>query len=152
MWGDHLFRLVDTAGIRSKARTQRGPEVLSVVQARKRVEECDVALLVLDASEGPTAQDASVAAFAHGEGKGIVLVANKWDVASEEGPEASKRFEVAVRDFHRERCSPGTLRNARHVAGVTDGCAENSKNGHHDRYGYDQTITALIDVNLLFHW
>ena len=55
--GDHLFRLVDTAGIRSKARTQRGPEVLSVVQARKRVEECDVALLVLDASEGPTAQD-----------------------------------------------------------------------------------------------
>ena len=95
---DHLFRLVDTAGIRSKARTERGPEVLSVVQARKRVEECDVALLVLDASEGPTAQDASVAAFAHGEGKGIVLVANKWDVASEEGPEASKRFEAAVRD------------------------------------------------------
>ena len=96
--GDHLFRLVDTAGIRSKARTQRGPEVLSVVQARKRVEECDVALLVLDASEGPTAQDASVAAFAHEEGKGIVVVANKWDLASEEGPEASKRFEAAVRD------------------------------------------------------
>jgi len=93
-----LFRLVDTAGIRSKARTERGPEVLSVVQARKRIEECDVALLVLDGSEGPTAQDASVAAFAHEEGKAIVIVANKWDVASEAGPEASKRFEAAVRD------------------------------------------------------
>jgi GTP-binding protein len=96
--GGHLFRLVDTAGIRRKAKTERGPEVLSVVQARKRIEECDVVLLVLDGSEGPTGQDASVAAYAHEEGKGIVLLANKWDVASEAGPEASKRFEAAVRD------------------------------------------------------
>jgi GTP-binding protein len=96
--GDNVFRLVDTAGIRRKAKTERGPEVLSVVQARKRIEECDVALLVLDASEGPTAQDASVASYAHEEGKGIVVVANKWDLASEEGEEASKRFETAVRD------------------------------------------------------
>ena len=93
-----VYRLVDTAGIRRKAKTERGPEVLSVVQARKRIEECDVALLVLDASEGPTAQDASVASYAHEEGKGIVIVANKWDLASEEGPEASKRFEAQVRD------------------------------------------------------
>jgi GTP-binding protein len=96
--GGRVFRLVDTAGIRRKAKTRRGPEVLSVVQARKRIEDCDVALLVLDASEGPTAQDASVASYAHQEGKGIVIVANKWDLASEEGPEASKRFEAAVRE------------------------------------------------------
>ena len=93
-----IFRLVDTAGIRRKAKTERGPEVLSVVQARKRIADCDVAVLVLDASEGPTAQDAAVASYAHEEGKGIVLVANKWDLAAEEGPEASKRFEAAVRD------------------------------------------------------
>jgi GTP-binding protein len=93
-----VFRLVDTAGIRRKAKTERGPEVLSVVQARKRIADCDVALLVLDASEGPTAQDAAVASYAHEEGKGIVLVANKWDLAAAEGPEASKRFETAVRD------------------------------------------------------
>jgi GTP-binding protein len=93
-----VFRLVDTAGIRRKAKTERGPEVLSVVQARKRIADCDVAVLVLDASEGPTAQDAAVASYAHEEGKGIVLVANKWDLAAEEGPEASKRFEAAVRD------------------------------------------------------
>ncbi len=93
-----VFRLVDTAGIRRKAKTERGPEVLSVVQARKRIEDCDVAVLVLDASQGPTAQDASVASYAHEEGKGIVVVANKWDLAAAEGPEASKRFEAMVRE------------------------------------------------------
>lgn len=96
--GGRVFRLVDTAGIRRKAKTEQGPEVLSVVSARKRVEECDVALLVLDAFDGPTSQDASVAAFAHEEGKGLVIVANKWDLAEGLGPEASERFEAAVRD------------------------------------------------------
>ncbi len=108
--GGQLFRLVDTAGIRRKAKTERGPEVLSVVQARRRIEECDVALLVLDGSDGPTAQDAAVAAFAHEEGKGIVLVANKWDLASGAGPEASKRFEAAVRDRLRFAAYAGLLR------------------------------------------
>ena len=93
-----VFRLVDTAGIRRKAKTERGPEVLSVVQARKRIEDCDVAVLVLDASQGPTAQDAAVASYAHEEGKGMVVVANKWDLAVAEGPEASKRFEAMVRE------------------------------------------------------
>ena len=96
--GGRRFRLVDTAGIRRKAKTEQGPEVLSVVQARKRIEECDVALLVLDAFDGPTAQDASVAAFAHEQGKGLVIVANKWDLAEGLGPEASERFEAAVRE------------------------------------------------------
>ena len=79
----HRFRLVDTAGIRRRGRTHRGPEVLSVVQARKRIEECDVALLVVDANEGPTGQDASVASYAEQEGKGLVLLANKWDLAGQ---------------------------------------------------------------------
>jgi GTP-binding protein len=96
--GGNRFRLVDTAGIRRKAKTEQGPEVLSVVQARKRVEECDVALLVLDAFDGPTAQDASVAAFAPEQGKGIVIVANKWDLSEGLGPEASERFEAAVHE------------------------------------------------------
>jgi GTP-binding protein len=96
--GGRLFRLVDTAGIRRKAKTEQGPEVLSVVSARKRIEECDVALLVLDAFDGPTSQDASVAAFAHEQGKGLVIIANKWDLAEGLGPEASKRFEAAVRE------------------------------------------------------
>ena len=90
--GGHRFRLVDTAGIRRRGRTERGPEVLSVVQARKRIEECDVALLVVDASEGPTGQDAAVAAYAEQEGKGLILLANKWDLAG-------KREEGTADDF-----------------------------------------------------
>jgi GTP-binding protein len=94
--GETLVRLVDTAGIRRKSRTERGPEVLSVVQARKRIEECDVALLVLDAAEGPTGQDATVASYANDEGKGLVLVANKWDLAGRASEDAARKFEAEV--------------------------------------------------------
>jgi GTPase len=96
--GGKTFRIVDTAGIRRRAKTEKGPEVLSVVQARKRVEECDVALLVIDAADGPTGQDAAVASFAHESGKGLVLVANKWDLAGAASAEASKELEAAVRE------------------------------------------------------
>jgi GTP-binding protein len=92
------FRLVDTAGIRRKAKTERGPEVLSVVQARKRIEECDVALIVLDSADGPTGQDAAVASFAHESGKGVVVVANKWDLAAKASADASRELEAAVRE------------------------------------------------------
>jgi GTPase len=96
--GGKTFRIVDTAGIRRRAKTEQGPEVLSVVQARKRIEECDVALIVIDAAEGPTGQDAAVASFAHEEGKGLVLVANKWDLAGQASKEASKEIEAAIRE------------------------------------------------------
>ncbi len=97
--GGRRFRLVDTAGIRRKGRTERGPEVLSVVQARKRIEQCDVAILVLDAAEGPTAQDATVASYANDAGKGLVIVANKWDLATRpgvEGHEAAKAVRAEI--------------------------------------------------------
>ena len=90
------FRLVDTAGIRRRGRTEQGPEVLSVVQARKRIEECDVALLVVDASEGPTGQDAAIAGFAVEAGKGLVLVANKWDLASQREEGTADDFRLAL--------------------------------------------------------
>ncbi len=90
------FRLVDTAGIRRKARTERGPEVLSVVSARKRIEESDVVLLVLDANEGVAAQDSAVASAAYETGKGLVLIGNKWDLAGRPGEKAAKAFAEAV--------------------------------------------------------
>jgi GTP-binding protein len=90
------FRLVDTAGIRRRGRTEQGAEVLSVVQARKRIEDCDVALLVVDAEEGPTGQDASVAALTHAEGKGLVLVANKWDLAGKREVGTAEDFQTAL--------------------------------------------------------
>ncbi|HEX7253737.1 MAG TPA: ribosome biogenesis GTPase Der, partial [Thermoanaerobaculia bacterium] len=94
-----VFRLVDTAGIRRKARTERGPEVLSVVQARKKIDACDVALLVLDASAGISAQDATVASYANDAGKGLVLLGNKWDLATRPGKEgegSAREIRLAV--------------------------------------------------------
>ena len=77
---DVFFRLVDTAGIRRKGRTDKGPEVLSVVMARKHLEMAHVCLLVVDAVEGITNQDAHVAGYAWESGKGVVVIVNKWDL------------------------------------------------------------------------
>ena len=90
------FRLVDTAGIRRQGKTEKGAEVLSVVQARKRIEDCDVALLVVDAEEGPTGQDASVASLVDAEGKGLVLVGNKWDLAGKREVGTADDFRTAL--------------------------------------------------------
>ena len=99
--GGVSFRLIDTAGIRRKGKTRRGAEVLSVVQARKRIEECDVAILVLDAAEGVTSQDAQVGAYVAEAGKGLVILANKWDLATRpgvEGNKAAKEFRLDVEE------------------------------------------------------
>ncbi len=74
------YVLVDTAGIRRKGRVSEALEKLSVVMALRSLERCQVALLVLDASEGITAQDAHIAGYADEAGRGLVLVVNKWDL------------------------------------------------------------------------
>ncbi len=74
------LRLVDTAGIRRKGRTDRGPEVLSVVMARRSLERADLCLVVVDCEEGITRQDAHVAGYAWEAGRAICLVCNKWDL------------------------------------------------------------------------
>ena len=79
--GDALYQFVDTAGIRRKAKTKLVAEKLSVVMARKHLEQADVALLVLDGSEGVTSQDASIAEHAARSGCSLILVLNKWDLA-----------------------------------------------------------------------
>jgi GTP-binding protein len=74
------YLFVDTAGIRRKGKTDRGPEVLSVVMARRYLERADVCLLVVDAVEGITNQDAHVGGYAWEAGRGVILVINKWDL------------------------------------------------------------------------
>ncbi len=76
------YQFVDTAGIRRKGRTDRGPEVLSVVMARRYLERADLCLLVVDASEGITNQDAHVGGYAWEAGRGVILVVNKWDLVT----------------------------------------------------------------------
>jgi len=76
------FRFVDTAGIRRKGKTHLMAEKLSVVMARKHLEAADIALLVIDATEGVSALDATIAGYAHESGRSIVIVVNKWDLVT----------------------------------------------------------------------
>jgi GTP-binding protein len=76
--GKH-YRIIDTAGIRRKGKTKLMAEKLSVVMARKHLEAADVAFLVIDATEGVTALDATIGGYAHESGRSVVIVVNKWD-------------------------------------------------------------------------
>lgn len=90
---DYVF--VDTAGIRRKGKTKEMAEKLSVVMARKHLEMSNVALLVLDAQEGVLASDATIAGYAHEEGRALILCVNKWDVAPDKN---KKKFLEQIRD------------------------------------------------------
>ncbi len=76
------LRFVDTAGIRRKGKTRMMAEKLSVVMARRHLEAADVALLILDATEGVTASDATIGGYAHESGRSVILVVNKWDAVT----------------------------------------------------------------------
>jgi GTP-binding protein len=90
------FRLVDTAGIRRKGKTELHAEKLSVMQARKHLERADVALLMIDAVEGVTAMDAHIGGYAHESGRSVVIVVNKWD-AVKKGPGAMEDFTDSIK-------------------------------------------------------
>ena len=75
------YMLIDTAGIRRKGKVSEALEKLAVVMALKSLERCQVAVLVMDASEGVTAQDAHIAGYANDAGRAIVVAVNKWDLA-----------------------------------------------------------------------
>ncbi|MGC2832545.1 MAG: ribosome biogenesis GTPase Der, partial [Candidatus Acidiferrum sp.] len=77
----HTYRFVDTAGIRRKAKTNLVAEKLSVVMARRGLERCDVALLVVDGKQGVTQGDAQIASYAEESGRSVIIVINKWDLA-----------------------------------------------------------------------
>src|SRR5579875_2403006 len=79
--GNTSYRFVDTAGIRRKGRTTEMTEKLSVVMARRHIRMAHVVLLVIDATEGVVGSDATIAGYAHEEGRAVILVVNKWDAA-----------------------------------------------------------------------
>lgn len=90
------YTLVDTAGIRSRGKISQGVEKYSVMRAMKGLERADVALVLIDASEGITEQDERIVGLAHEAGKGIIIVLNKWDLVTDK-EEAFKRFMNDVR-------------------------------------------------------
>jgi GTP-binding protein len=76
------LRFVDTAGIRRKGKTHLMAEKMSVVMARRHLEAADVALLVLDATDGVTGADATIGGYAHESGRSVIIVVNKWDLVT----------------------------------------------------------------------
>jgi GTP-binding protein len=96
------FRFIDTAGIRRKGKTKLMAEKLSVVMARKHLEAADVSLLMIDATEGVAALDATIGGYAHESGRSVIIVVNKWDLvttARTDGRPAAERgiFEEQAR-------------------------------------------------------
>ncbi|MGH9628784.1 MAG: ribosome biogenesis GTPase Der, partial [Bryobacteraceae bacterium] len=89
------FVFVDTAGIRRKGKTKMMAEKLSVVMARRQIRMANVVLLVIDATEGVLGHDATVAGYAHEEGRSIILCVNKWDAAELKN---KKAFAQSIRD------------------------------------------------------
>ena len=98
-WHRRRFRIVDTAGIRRPGRVGRAGAVesLSVLAARRAIEKADVVVLVIDATAGATDQDAAIAGEADKAGRGVIVVANKWDLMKARGPEFVKEFDENLR-------------------------------------------------------
>ena len=78
-WQDREYVFIDTAGLRRKSKIKEELERFSIIRAVTAVERADVVVVVIDATEGVTEQDAKIAGIAHERGKGIIIAVNKWD-------------------------------------------------------------------------
>jgi len=98
-WHRRSFRIVDTAGIRRPGRVGKSGQVesLSVLVARRAIEKADIVALVIDAAVGVTDQDAAIVGEADKIGRGVIIVANKWDLVKDRGPDFVKTFDETLR-------------------------------------------------------
>jgi len=96
------IRFIDTAGIRRKGKTHLMAEKLSVVMARKNIEHADIVLFLVDATEGVSGLDASIAGYADESGRSVIIVVNKWDlVTSGEKPAVSQSKAARIQEARR---------------------------------------------------
>lgn len=95
-WGDREYVFIDTAGLRRKNKIKEELERYSIIRTVTAVERADVVLVVIDAAEGVTEQDAKIAGIAHERGKGIILVVNKWDTL-EKNDRTMREYENELR-------------------------------------------------------
>ena len=93
----HEYVFIDTAGLRRKSKIKEDIERYSIIRTVSAVERCDVAILVIDASEGVTEQDAKIAGIAHERGKGMIIAVNKWDLI-EKNEKTIYKFTEDIRD------------------------------------------------------
>ncbi|NLN32681.1 MAG: ribosome biogenesis GTPase Der [Flavobacteriaceae bacterium] len=93
----HEFVLIDTAGMRKKGKVSEDLEFYSVMRAVRAVEECDVCVLIIDATRGIEAQDLNILFLAERNRKGIVILVNKWDLVEKE-TNTIKKYEAEIRN------------------------------------------------------
>ena len=111
--------VVDTAGMRRPGQVERGIEKYSVIRAVGAVDRCDIALIVVDASELATAQDTHIAGLAWEMGRGVIVVVNKWDLREEQGRYARAEAEALVRErLHFMSYVPVCFTSALHRQGI----------------------------------
>ena len=83
VWNKKPYVFIDTAGLRRKNKIKEELERYSIIRTVTAVDRADVVVVVIDATEGVTEQDAKIAGIAHERGKGIIIAVNKWDAVRE---------------------------------------------------------------------
>jgi GTP-binding protein len=99
LWHRRRFRIIDTAGMRRPGRVSGGGkvEMVSVALAKEAIADADVVALLIDSKSGATDQDAAIGGEADRAGRGIVIVANKWDLVKSQDPQFVKSFDDTLR-------------------------------------------------------
>jgi GTPase len=136
----HAYRFVDTAGIRRKGKTKLVAEKLSVVMARRGLERCDVALLVVDGEQGVTQGDAQIANYAEQSGRSVIIVVNKWDLAVAAAREAAERA-VNGSGQRGERGQPNSAKST----------AADARHGRGNEHERGRGRPQRFDAGLLMH-
>jgi GTP-binding protein len=120
-YGDRPVVLIDTAGIRRPGRVEKGIEYYSVLRSERAIQRCDIALMVMDASELATAQDAHLSGNAWDSYKGMIAVANKWDlVPKEDGTEQEFAIQTIRQRLHFMPYAPINFTSALMGEGIED--------------------------------
>lgn len=140
-FGDAEMVLIDTAGIRRKSKVKESFDYYSVLRALGAIERCDVAVLVLDATQGVTDQDKRISGYAHEEGCAQVVAANKWDLLSG-GEEEQKSPRAMKTDFLRQ------VREQLPFAGYAPFCAISA----HLRQGLVQMLEEAVKAAAAHRW
>ncbi len=153
-YGGQEITAIDTAGIRRPGRVERGIEKYSVLRAVNAVERSDITLLVTDATELATAQDAHIAGLAWDMCRGLIIVVNKWDLIAETDRYAKRRAVARVQDtFHFMPYVPIAFISALHSQGI-DGLMRTALDLWEERLRWAPTrelqyllAEALVDHN-----
>lgn len=93
---NHSIRLIDTAGLRKKSRMKDSIEFYATLRSQRHIDMCEVAILMIDANQGITAQDMDILSMIHEAKKGMILAINKWDILSEK---EAKSFDHIVKNL-----------------------------------------------------